>query len=65
MPETKQPKRPRQPTADRDAELDEALRDLGDEMLNQKIPERLLRVLRSAREVDQTTKTQKGNPDES
>jgi hypothetical protein len=35
---------------DRDAELDEALRELGDDLLNQEIPERLLRVLRSARE---------------
>jgi hypothetical protein len=34
--------------SDRDAELDRALRELGDELLNQEIPERLLRVLRSA-----------------
>jgi hypothetical protein len=33
---------------DRDAELDQALRELGDELLKQEIPERLLRVLRSA-----------------
>jgi hypothetical protein len=33
---------------DRDAELDQALRELGDEFLDQEIPERLLRVLRSA-----------------
>jgi hypothetical protein len=33
---------------DRDAELDQALRALGDELLDQEIPERLLRVLRSA-----------------
>lgn len=34
---------------DRDAELDEALRELGDDLLNLEIPERLRRVLRSAR----------------
>ena len=34
--------------SDRDAELDQALRELGDELLKQEIPERLLRVLRSA-----------------
>jgi hypothetical protein len=38
--------------ANRDAELDEALRELGEEVLNQDIPERLLRVLRSASEID-------------
>ena len=65
MPETKPSKRHRLPTADRDGELDEALRDLGEEMLNQEIPERLLRVLRSAQEADKTTKTQKDNPDKS
>lgn len=36
----------------RDAELDEALRELGEDLLNQEIPERLLRVLRSARQAD-------------
>lgn len=36
----------------RDAELDEALRELGEDLLNQDIPERLLRVLRSARPAD-------------
>ena len=35
-----------------DAELDEALRELGDDLLTQEIPDRLLRVLRSARESD-------------
>jgi hypothetical protein len=34
--------------SDRDAELDQALRELGDELLKQEIPERLLRVLRAA-----------------
>ena len=34
---------------DRDAELDDALRELGDDLLNEEIPERLLRVLRSAK----------------
>ena len=32
---------------------------LGEEMLDQEIPERLLRVLRSAGEADKTTKTHK------
>jgi hypothetical protein len=42
-----------QPTPkDRDAELDAALRELGEDLLNQEIPERLLRVLRSAKEAD-------------
>ena len=36
----------------RDAELDQALRELGEDLLNQEIPERLLRVLRSARQPD-------------
>lgn len=36
----------------RDAELDQALRELGEDLLNQEIPERLLRVLRSARQAD-------------
>ena len=37
----------------RDAELDEALRELGDDLLDEEVPERLLRVLRSARQGDQ------------
>ncbi|HLT02403.1 MAG TPA: hypothetical protein VK001_09490 [Geminicoccaceae bacterium] len=36
----------------RDAELDQALRELGDELLDEKVPERLLRVLRSIRAGD-------------
>jgi hypothetical protein len=40
--------------ASRDAELDEALRALGEDVLNQEIPERLLRVLRAARDPDNT-----------
>ena len=40
----------------RDAELDEALRELGEDLLNQEIPERLLRVLRSARGADRKGK---------
>ena len=40
----------------RDAELDEALRELGEDLLNQEIPERLLRVLRSARAADKKGK---------
>jgi hypothetical protein len=34
--------------ADRDAQLDEALREIGNEFLEQEIPERLLRALRAA-----------------
>ena len=66
MSETKQSKHQQWPAADRDAELDEALRGLGDEVLNQDIPERLLRVLHSAREADKTTKAdRKGKRDAS
>ena len=43
---------------DPDAELDAALRELGDDLLKQEIPERLLRVLRSAREADKKDKRQ-------
>ena len=46
--------------ADRDAELDDALRELGEEVLNQEIPERLLRVLRSARAADQASTADAG-----
>jgi hypothetical protein len=45
---------------DPDAELDKALRELGEELLDQEIPERLLRVLRAAREADQKNKRQQG-----
>jgi hypothetical protein len=38
--------------AERDAELDQALRELGDELLSQEIPDRLLSVLRSAAEAE-------------
>lgn len=44
----------------RDAELDRALRELGDDLLEQEVPERLLRVLRSVREADKKPKRQKG-----
>jgi hypothetical protein len=37
---------------DRDAELDAALRELGEDVLKQEIPERLLRVLRASKEAD-------------
>jgi hypothetical protein len=48
------------PTADnRDAELDEALRELGEDLLEQDIPERLLRVLRSARGPDKRNEPKK------
>ena len=40
----------------RDAELDDALRELGEDLLHQEIPERLLRVLRSARQADKKGK---------
>jgi hypothetical protein len=43
-----------------DAELDQALRELGDDLLEQEVPQRLLRVLRSAREADKKPKRQKG-----
>ena len=39
-------------TKNRDAELDQALRELGEDLLEQEVPERLLRVLRSARHTD-------------
>jgi hypothetical protein len=41
---------------DPDAELDEALRELGEDLLKQEIPERLLRVLRSVREAEKKGK---------
>jgi hypothetical protein len=43
----------------RDAELDEALRELGDDLLEEEVPERLLRVLRSTPEADKKPKRQK------
>ena len=54
MSETSKPKQHLWPKAraSRDAELDEALRELGQDMLDQEIPERLLRVLRSAKDAD-------------
>jgi hypothetical protein len=42
----------------RDAELDEALRGLGEDLLHQEIPGRLLRVLRTAREAKKGPKRQ-------
>ena len=56
LSEIKQSKHHQGPTADRDAELDEALRELGDEMLDQEVPERLLRVLRSTRDPEKSNK---------
>jgi hypothetical protein len=56
LSQIKQSKHHQGPTADRDAELDEALRELGDEMLDQEVPERLLRVLRSTREPEKSNK---------
>jgi hypothetical protein len=44
---SKDPLRPRA-QSDADAELDHALRQLADDLLDPKIPERLLRVLRAA-----------------
>jgi uncharacterized protein with von Willebrand factor type A (vWA) domain len=41
---------------DPDVDLDKALRELGDDLLTQEIPDRLLRVLRSARESDKRHK---------
>ena len=50
MPNERRSKDPLRPRAqcDRDAELDQALRELGDELLTQQIPDRLLRILRAA-----------------
>jgi hypothetical protein len=50
---SKDPLRPRA-DAERDAELDQALRELAEDLLNQAIPERLLRVLRSAEEAEES-----------
>jgi hypothetical protein len=66
LPENKKTKHHLWPRAraNRDAELDEALRELGEEVLKQDIPERLLSVLRSARQVDETREpAKKGKPD--
>jgi hypothetical protein len=43
----------------RDAELDAALRELGEDLLDQEVPERLLRVLHAGREPDKKPKRQK------
>jgi hypothetical protein len=42
---------------DRDAELDQALRELGEDLLEREVPERLLRVLQSARETGKEQET--------
>jgi hypothetical protein len=60
LSELKPSKHHQWPKADRDAELDEALRELGDEVLKQEIPERLLRLLRSARATDSTSEADAG-----
>jgi hypothetical protein len=66
LSKTNRSKHHRPPTADRDAELDDALRELGDEMLDQTIPERLLRVLRPGRDADKGNKPdRKGTRDAS
>jgi hypothetical protein len=66
LSKTHQSKHHRWPTADRDAELDEALRELGDEMLDREVPERLLRVLRSGGDADKSNKAdRKGKRDAS
>ena len=41
----------RRAEAKRDAELDQALRELGNDVLQQEIPDRLLRLLRAAEEA--------------
>ncbi len=56
LSEAKESKRQQWPAANRDEELDQALRELGDEVLNQEIPERLLRVLRSTQQPEKRTK---------
>ena len=45
---------------DRDAELDQALRELGEDLLEPEIPERLLRVLRSVRPAQKKGKREEG-----
>ena len=66
LSKTKQSKPHGGPAADRDAELDEALRELGDEMLDQEIPARLLQALRPAGTTDQSnTADRKGKRDAS
>ena len=42
-----------------DAELDAALRELGEDLLDREVPERLLRVLHAAQEADKKPKRQK------
>jgi hypothetical protein len=41
----------RRAEAERDAELDQVLRELGNDVLQQEIPDRLLRLLRAAAEA--------------
>jgi hypothetical protein len=66
LSKTKQSKPYPGPPGDRDAELDEALRELGDEMLDQEIPPRLLQVLRPAGKADKSDKAdRKGKRDAS
>ena len=66
LSKTNQSKPHRGPPADRDVELDEALRELGDEMLDREIPARLLQVLRPAAKADKSnTPDRKGKRDAS
>lgn len=44
----------------RDAELDEALRELGDDLLDEEVPERLVRILRSARQGEKKDRREQG-----
>jgi hypothetical protein len=44
---------------DRDAELDEVLREIGNELLEHEVPERLLRVVRAAAAAAEQAKEEK------
>ena len=46
----------RRAEAERDAELDQVLRELGNDVLQQEIPDRLLRLLRAAAEAARDAK---------
>jgi hypothetical protein len=48
--------------ADRDAQLDEALREIGNEFLEQEIPERLLRALRAAADAAEQARAEDQEP---
>ena len=49
----------RRAEAERDAELDQVLRELGNDVLQQEIPDRLLRLLRAAAEAAEAAREAK------